>query len=118
MSPRRQWERPRDAQEYAFRVLLANRLREAREHAGMSVRQLAAAVDRPHSHIVDIEVKRRSPRVADLWKIAQATGWPVERFVMGPRDEDEQADWDFAVEDFERGDAAPGGIPHDDEHAD
>ena len=115
MSPRRRWEPPESAREYAFRVLLANRMREAREHAGLSIRQLGAAIGRHHSHVVALETRRRAPRLPDLWKIAVATGWPIEQFVTGPRDEDEQADWDFAMEDFARGDAAPGGTRHDDE---
>ena len=118
VSPRRTWEPPEDAREYAFRVLLANRLREARERAHLTVRQLGIAIGRDPSHVVRLETRRRTPRVTDLWKIAEATGRTVEQFVAGPRDDDERADWEIAIADFDRGLAAPGGVGRDDERAD
>lgn len=90
-----------------MRVLLANRLREAREDAQMSVRQLAAALGRPHSYVVDIENHHRRIAVSELWAIARATGWRVEDFVAPPRDEHEREEFEWAIEEFTRGGARP-----------
>ncbi|HEY0971328.1 MAG TPA: helix-turn-helix transcriptional regulator [Gemmatimonadales bacterium] len=91
------------AVEYAAAVLLANRLREAREHADMSTRELAEALGRPQSYVVDIENLSRRVAVHECWAIAEATGYDLANLVLPPRDEDEVETWEEALEDFESG---------------
>lgn len=58
---------------------LKRRFRKAREHAGLTLRDLAAKSGQPLSTITDIEGGRRMPRINTLEKIAQAlrvtSGW-------------------------------------------
>ena len=58
---------------------LKRRFRKAREHAGFTLRELAAKSGQPLSTITDIEGGRRMPRINTLEKIAQAlrvsSGW-------------------------------------------
>jgi len=58
---------------------LKRRFRQAREHAGLTLRDLAAKSGQPLSTITDIEGGRRMPRINTLEKIAQAlrvpSGW-------------------------------------------
>lgn len=50
------------------------RFRKAREHAGLTLRDLAAKSAQPLSTITDIEGGHRMPRIDTLEKIAQALG--------------------------------------------
>ena len=58
---------------------LSMRFRKAREHAGLTLRDLAAKSGQPLSTITDIEGGRRMPRIDTLEKIAHAlkisAGW-------------------------------------------
>lgn len=86
-----------------MRVILANRIREARDTARLTVRELARRIGRPHSYVVDIEHGHRRLAVSELWAIARATGWSVERLVRPPHDEDEREDWAWALQEFKQG---------------
>lgn len=57
------------------------RLRELRQAAGMSQKQLADAVGITQPHLHDIEVGRRKGSVAVLCRIARALGTTVEMLV-------------------------------------
>lgn len=50
------------------------RFRKAREHAGLTLRELAAKSGQPLSTITDIEGGRRMPRIDTLEKIAHTLG--------------------------------------------
>lgn len=104
MSPQRT-PKARTATAHAARGLIANRLREAREKAQLSQEALAKRLGRPKSFVTDIENGNRRLILEELWDIARVMNRPVSYFADPPRDDYEQDEWDFQVEEFERGDA-------------
>ena len=69
---------------------LKRRFRKAREHAGLTLRDLAAKSGQPLSTITDIEGGRRMPRINTLEKIAQALRVPSGWLAYG---DGPQPDW-------------------------
>jgi transcriptional regulator with XRE-family HTH domain len=96
-----------DAREYAARVLISNRLKEAREAAGLTQRALAARLGRSQSFVADIEGRNRRVSVTELWLLADAVGRAVGDFVAPPKDDHEREEWDWALTEFASGDAPP-----------
>ena len=61
-----------------------SRIREAREQAGLSQRELAARLRRSKSFVAHIELGTRDPKASTLEEIAAATGVPIETLVRRP----------------------------------
>ena len=64
---------------------LIRRVREAREAAGMTQAEVAAALDRPLSFVSKCELGERRIDPIDLTKFADLYGKPFEYFVPRPR---------------------------------
>ena len=62
---------------------LKQRFRKAREHAGLTLRDLAAKSAQPLSTITDIEGGYRMPRIDTLEKMAIALGVPAGWLAYG-----------------------------------
>ncbi|HWQ01345.1 MAG TPA: helix-turn-helix transcriptional regulator [Gaiellaceae bacterium] len=62
--------------------LIAARIARARKHTGLSLDRLADAADTSRQHLINLEKGRHRPRLEMLSRIAEATGKPVEYFLV------------------------------------
>lgn len=65
-------------------------LREARERAGLTQRELAARADKAQSEIAKIERGRRDPTVSTLERLVRAAGFDLRIHLVLHDDHDEQ----------------------------
>lgn len=66
--------------------LIAERLRQARNEAGLTLDGLAAAAYTSRQHLINLEKGNHRPRLDMLAKIAEATGKTVDFFVSSEVD--------------------------------
>jgi transcriptional regulator with XRE-family HTH domain len=59
---------------------IGNQVRQARKHAGITQAELAEAMQRTRSAIIDIEAGRRHITAEHLWQIAQILSCPISFF--------------------------------------
>ncbi|GAB2559781.1 XRE family transcriptional regulator [Leucobacter ruminantium] len=83
-------------------LTLGRRIRARRTRLGMTLEQLAAAVDRAPSQLSAIENGRREPRLPLLRSLAQALGSTVDELLLDEAP-DERAALEIAVERAQRG---------------
>ncbi|MHA7987555.1 helix-turn-helix domain-containing protein [Rathayibacter sp. CAU 1779] len=83
-------------------LTLGRRIRERRQHLGLTLDQLAAAVDRAPSQVSMIENGKREPRLTMLRSIANALQTSVDE-LMRPDAPTERAALEIAVERAVRG---------------
>lgn len=83
-------------------LTLGRRIRARRTRLGMTLEQLAAAVDRAPSQLSAIENGRREPRLPLLRSLAQALGSTVDELLVDEAP-DERAALEIAVERAQRG---------------
>ena len=63
--------------------LVATRIKRARtKHAALTLDQLAAKVGTSRQHLIGLEQAKHRPRLAMLEAIAEATGKPVDYFLV------------------------------------
>lgn len=65
--------------------LFRDRLKEAREAAGMSQSDLARALDVPPSYICSMEAGRKSPQLATLARLAAVLGVDPDALLSGEK---------------------------------
>lgn len=63
---------------------VGHRVRAAREAAGMSQEQLADVVGVTRNTVYNLESESTKPKADTLWRIAQATGKPLDWFFQDP----------------------------------
>ena len=62
--------------------MIAARIRRARRQSEMTLDGLAGAVDSSRQHLINLEKGRHRPRAEMLTKIAEATGKPLDYFLV------------------------------------
>ncbi len=62
--------------------MIGARIQRARKAQGLSLDGLAEAAGTSRQHIINLEKSRNRPRVPMLTRIAEATGKPVEYFLV------------------------------------
>src|SRR5258706_16478996 len=68
-------------------IMVADRLREAREASGLSQAQVAKKLDLHRPTVTEIEAGRRKVSVQELEQFANVYGVTVEWIVTGPKSE-------------------------------
>ena len=62
--------------------MIAARIRRARRQSGMTLDGLAGAADTSRQHLINLEKGRHRPRPEMLTRIADATGKPLDYFLL------------------------------------
>lgn len=91
-----------DADQSADALTLGRRIRARRNQCGLTLEQLAAAVDRAPSQVSAIENGKREPRLPVLRALAQALGATVDE-LLADQPPNERAALEIAVERAQRG---------------
>lgn len=62
--------------------MIAARIRRARRQAGLTLDGLAGIADTSRQHLINLEKGKHRPRPEMLTKIAEATGKPLDYFLL------------------------------------